>query len=351
MNDHGGSIYRSSRLVLEDVPRIGYDIHLCPFSGTLYAYLRYVGDPQDYDYLMGITGAAFRRLWNRDDGGNVGILRYQNEPFRRAFAALGYGWHTVPASAGKETMVAEIAGSLARGRPAISFGIIGPPEPGLVVGYDENGAVLYGWSYFQDQREHYYESRDWFETMDVSRGAGPDGGVGLLIIGDKRPARPSERDTLLAALEWALDLERTAHRPNLPDHLAGLAAYDGWADAMEVNADYPPDEPGTMGVRIMVHGDQCVMLEERHEAARFLRRIKAVTPQAADHLEAAAALYDQVGDRVTALWPWPIDPGAGAMQALADPRTRRKLAAHVRAARAKEAEAVTHLERALIELS
>jgi hypothetical protein len=332
------------RQVLAGVPRIGYDIHLCPFPGTLHAYLKYVGDPQEYDYLMGVTGAAFRRLWNRDDGGNVGILRYENEPFRQAFAALGYEWHTVPADAEKETMIAAIEASLALGRPAISFGIIGPPEPGLVVGYDQDGAVLYGWSHFQEQRECYYEKRDWFETMDKS------GGVGLLIIGDRQPARPAGRDVVVASLEWALDLEYTAHRLNLPDHLSGLAAYDGWADALEVDADYPPDEPATMGTRVTIYGDQCIMLEERHEAARFLRRMKTFASQAVAHIEAAAAFYHEVGDLATPLWPWPIDPAAGVMQALADACTRRELARHIRTARAKEAQAVAHLERALAEL-
>jgi hypothetical protein len=341
----------SQKMVLQGVPCIGYDVHLCPFPGTLYADLKYVGDPQSYDYLMGITGAAFRRLWNRDDGGNVGILRYEGEPFRQAFAALGYEWRTISSNASKETMLAAIRESLARGRPAIAFGIIGPPEPGLVVGCDGDDGPLYGWSYFQEQREHYYEKYDWFETMDVPTGVGQGDGVGLLIIGERQPTRPSDREVLVAALRWAIDLERTARRPNLPDHLAGLAAYDGWADALEVDADYPPDDPGTMGTRIMVYGDQCVMVKERHEAARFLRRfarqIKTVAAPASDHLEAAAALYDRVGDRVTLLWPWPIDPGAGAMRALADAGKRRELAGHVRTARAIEMQAVEHLQQAL----
>ncbi len=331
----------ASRLVLEGAPRIGYDVHLCPFPGTLHAYLQYVGDPQPYDYLMGVTGAAYRRLWNRDDGGNVGILRYENEPFRQCFSALGYAWSTVPADADKGTMLAAIRESLAQGRPAISFGIIGPPEPGLVAGYDGDGEVLYGWSYFQDQRERYYEQRDWFEAMDKG------GGVALLIIGEKGATRPSEREVLVSALRWALDLERTAHRTNLPKHLGGLAAYDGWADGLEVDADYPADDGATIGTRVMVHGDQCVMLEERHEAARFLRRMQVAAPEAAAHLEEAAALYDQAGDLVAPLWPWPIDPGAGAMQALVDRGTRRELARNVRAARDLEAEAVRYLGRAL----
>jgi hypothetical protein len=337
------NVGNGSRLVLEGVPRIGYDVHLSPFPGALYAYLQYTGDPQPYDYLMGVTGAAFRRLWNRDDGGNVGILRYENEPFRQGFAALGYAWRTVPADADKGTMLAAIQACLAQGRPAISFGIIGPPEPGLVAGYNEGGELLYGWSYFQDQREHYYEQRGWFEAMDKS------GDVGLLIIGDRREtARPREPEVLASALRWALNLERTSHRPNLPEHVCGLAAYDGWAEGLEVDADYPGDDSETMFWRVAIHGDQCVMLEERHDAARFLRRMKAYAPpQAAAHMVAAATLYDQVGNLGAPLWPWPIDPTAGAMRALADAGTRRELARHVRAARDMETEAVDRLEQAV----
>jgi hypothetical protein len=82
----------TQEMVLQGVPRIGFGIHLCPFLGTLYAYRKHVGDPQDYQFLMGIAGTAFHRLWNCSDGGNVGILRYENELFRLAFAVLDYEW-------------------------------------------------------------------------------------------------------------------------------------------------------------------------------------------------------------------------------------------------------------------
>ena len=62
------------KAVLEGVPRIGYDVHMCPFPGSLYACLAYLGASPDYDYLMGVTGAAFRRFWSRDDGGNVDLF-------------------------------------------------------------------------------------------------------------------------------------------------------------------------------------------------------------------------------------------------------------------------------------
>jgi hypothetical protein len=130
-----------SKAILENVPKIGYDIHLCPFPGSLYSYLEYTGDPCDYDYIMGVTGAAFRRLWNRDDGGNVDLSYLSEAPFKHVFNALGYEYQIIPAE--KDAMIKAIKESINKGRPVISFGIIGPPEAGLVAGYDQDGEVLY----------------------------------------------------------------------------------------------------------------------------------------------------------------------------------------------------------------
>ena len=342
MNGNPASIHHSSRVVLEGVPRAGYDVHMCPFPGSLVACLEYLGDPCDYDYLMGVTGAAFRRFWNRDDGGNVDLSYLGDEPFRRVFGALGYEWRAVPAE--KEAMFQAVVESVDCGVPAISFGIIGPPEAGVVAGYDEDGQVLYGWSYFQEQREHYYEKSDWFETMDENAGKG------LIVIGHKRPTRPTDRVVFIASLEWAVDLERTARRPGRPEHVAGLAAYDAWAAALEVDADYPPDDPGVLDVRCMVYSDQVVMLKERQSAARYLRQMVRTAPEVAGHLNAAAAFYDQAGGLASTLWPWGGTTHHAAQQGLTDEEMRRELAGHVRAARAKEAQAVEHLEHALAEL-
>lgn len=335
----------SYTIILENVPRVGFDIHMCPFPGSLYAYLQYTGDPQDYDYVMGVTGAAFRRLWNRDDGGNIDLSYLSDEPFRRIFDALGYAWRKVPAE--KDAMIQAIKTSLAQGHPAISFGIIGPPEAGLVAGYAEDGAVLYGWSYFQDwpefqqKRDTYYEKCDWFETMDKNAGKG------LILVGDKRPTRPAARDVFVASLEWALDLERATQRPGCPDHVAGLAAYDAWADALEVDADYPADNAEVLGTRVMVHGDQCTMLYERHHAAGYLRQMAAVAPEAADPLTAAATCYNAVAEGGGKVWQWGYDMGPEAQKGLAVAATRREIADYIRAAKAKEAEAVEHLDVAL----
>ena len=342
------------RVVLQDVPKIGYNVHLCPFPGSLCAIMQYLGDPVEYDYLMGVTGAAFRRLWNRDDGGNVDLTYLALEPFRRAAEGIEYELRPVPRD--KEKMLRAIRESIARGRPVIAFGIVGPPEAGIVTGYGRGGEVLVGWSYFQDAKlPGYYEEADWFGKFSrfapaPDAGLGPAGSepLGLILVGDKnRWPGPSKRAILISSLKWAVDLARTAKRPNLPNHVSGLAAYEAWAKGLEADADYPKGDTKVMDRRAIVHGDQCTMLGERHNAASYLHLMSGAAPEASEHLEAAAELYDEVAGLGSKVWLWGHSMGPEVARASAEPRTRREIAGHVRAAAAKEAEAVDKLEAAL----
>jgi hypothetical protein len=329
-----------SRLVLEGVPRVGFYVHFSPFPGSLFAVLEYLERKPDYDYLMGVSGAAFRRLWNRDDGGNIDISYLGETPFRLVFNALGLEWRAVPAV--KEAMFLAVVESINRGIPVISFGIIGPPEAGVVTGYDMEGQALIGWSYFQEQGEHTYEVRDWFESM-----MNKDSDHGLIVVGSPKPARPGEDEILKTSLEWALDLENSPARPGLSDHVAGLASYTAWADALEVDADYPAGDMQIMEQRSMVYGDQIVMLGERRNGAAYLRWAGQFAPQAAAWLTAAADFYDEVANLEGKLWRWPVTSNSDCIPGLSDPATRRDLAHYVRLAGQKEAQAVQALEQAL----
>ena len=79
-------------------------------------------------------------------------------------------------------------------------------------------------------------------------------------------------------------VESTSTWPDVAGHVSGLAAYAAWADALEVDADYPANSDEVLGLRLMIHGDQCVMLWEREDADRFLRRVAEALPEAADPL-------------------------------------------------------------------
>ncbi|MBX3000723.1 MAG: hypothetical protein KF893_19535 [Caldilineaceae bacterium] len=176
-------------------------------------------------------------------------------------------------------------------------------------------------------------------------------GKGLIVIDHKWTTRPAARAVLAASLPWAIDLARTARRPSLPDHIAGLAAYDAWADALEVDSDYPPDDLQVLETRVMVHGDQVTMLEERHSAARYLRQMAQAVPEVAEPLNRAADSYAEAAAFVPKVWLWGHSMGRDAQQGLAVEQTRRTFASHIRKAKAKEAQAVEYLEEASEDLA
>lgn len=342
------------RHVLDGVPRLGFDRFTNPFCGALHAWLEFTGDPSPYDYLMGVSGAAFRRTWNRDDGGNVDLMYFAPEPHRRAFEALGYAWSEVPGD--RDAFLAAVRESLAAGRPVIAFGIVGPPEACLITGYDRGGDVLIGRSFFQDvpdlagaagtEPSGYFRQERWHAETDNHAG------FAALVVGERGP-RPDAREVLASALEWAVRLERTPLWEGIPEHVCGLAAYEAWADGLAIAADYPPGDAQVLGLRQMVHADQTTMLVERRDAARFLRRMADAAPEAGASLCAAADAYEEVANQAPGvwLWGWGFDIGPEVGRDLAKPGVREGIAKHVRKAQEAEERAVEHLEQALQDLA
>jgi hypothetical protein len=191
------------RVVREGVPALSFYPHdgkveLCPFPACLKTCLEFLDERVPYEYLMGVSGAAFRLLWNPEgwDGGNVDTLVMAEdplEPHHHAFAAVGYGHEFLAnpdyvqapaltkqfkAFADRPTFLRRIVSSLRdQRRPVLAFGVVGPPECSIITGYDEGGEVLIGRSFFQDIPEFhptgeqepagYFRKRNWMRTSPV----------------------------------------------------------------------------------------------------------------------------------------------------------------------------------------
>ena len=63
MTTQSGLTNGPARVVLEGVPRVGYDSSFCTFPASLKACLEFMGENYTYEYIMGTSGAAFRLLW------------------------------------------------------------------------------------------------------------------------------------------------------------------------------------------------------------------------------------------------------------------------------------------------
>lgn len=378
------------RLILGDVPQVAFYSggKRCPedicWPASLRAVLDYLGDAQvgcrstrsaapegvwnlgcSYGLHLVTSGLGFQQLWHPTDWEYADeAVRMTPEPlgpFRHAMEAMGYTFevltnpaatnasalHAALGPAGDEAAFrARIARSLRAGRPVFALGVVGPPECGLVTGYDEGGDVLIGWSFFQGfpdmntgvefEPGGQYRVRDWFVRTPA-----------IIALGE-RGERPRLKDTLAEAYRRAVALVRTER---INGYFGGMAALEAWASAMEDDANWPDD----MAVRRARYGRHQTaagnVAEGRWYAAVAIagHATAADSVGAPEHLLAASACYARIH---RLMWDvWGCAGGIGEDDAKVaqgtTPEARRRIAALLRQARDADAEAAAHLERAL----
>jgi hypothetical protein len=367
-----------SRKLLEHVPRIHFydggarcpeDI---PFPSVMRALMEYFKEedfgcracrsskpkhriPCSYAFFIGITGVASTLNWKPGwEMDNVEIMYMSDDPaapFVRAFEAAGYEYRIHGPCGDARNHREAIRESIDRGRPVIAFGPIGPQEAGLVTGYDEDGDVLVGWSFFQGMPEFTpgvefeptgeFRARDWLAYPP---------GFSFITIGEKK-ARPPIRATLRGALEWMLRVARTP--VTFGGRANGLAAYEAWAAQLLRDEDFTRDE-AVLRQRHEVHNNLVGFLAEaRWYGSQFLVGMTLggddlVHRSAIEDLYAAAGLY--AGEHELMWRAWDLVGGNGnpeAWRRFADPDARRKIATVILQARDKDAAAADRIERVL----
>jgi hypothetical protein len=373
------------RRVLDGVPKIAFyeQRPLCPEDLCLPSVMRslagFLKDPLivcgrrhagscatkvpcAYSFFAGVTGAAFFLSWKEGwRADNVAASYMDADPAameRRAFEALGYGFERVDPSGADRgaTLRRRIVESIDTGMPVISYGLFGPPEPGLVTGYDAGGDVLVGWNFFQNmdggcQKEPtgQYRKADWEKDI-----------AAIVVIGEKRE-RPGIPVLFRGAVERAVRILRTtsvADGPDAPEGYRGRrhgpAGFDAWAGSLGHDADFDGADEATLRQRHFAH-DNCVgtLAEARWYGNRFLVDMTGFTDagvhrDAVEGLLAAAALF--AGEHSLMWKVWDRAGGIGnpeAWRRFAEPGVRRSIAPLILEARDKDMAAARALESAL----
>jgi hypothetical protein len=341
-----------------------------------------------YVYLMGVTGCTFRLNWGPGWGlDNSALFNMADDagaPHRRAGEALGIRqsrsvWKGEHDETAFRRLIIEAIHEA--GVPLQAHGVIGPPEGSLITGYDEGGDVLLGWSYYQGrpgqpvgwwgdlnrdgvvewnaqpdvefELSGYYRKPNWYPgTWDVSYGV-------------SKAQMPPLEDVYRDALAWAVQVVRT---PVTHGKMAnGIAAYEAWAEALERHDDFPKHDIDVLRDRYMVHtGTTRVVAEGRWYAARFLEQVVEHEPDLAEPLLAAVACYETEHELMWEAWrlvgyeadnpllwhnwifSWAdMDQLDARAHTLADQAIRGRIVPLVLQARAKDTEAIGHIERAL----
>lgn len=203
------------------------------FPICIKAISEYLGDDVSYAYIMAATGAAFRLVWNRTtwDLCNIDIyhtLKESNDIYQCGAKALGreFDFMEREAHTKKDDFSAFIKSKTAKGFPVIALGIIGPPEPCIVAGYEDSGEVVVGWNFFQNDPEFsskislmdngYFRSDTWWENTDTQA---------VMCIGAVSDTPRSDKEIV----KLASDIMEAR---NEDVYAKGIRAYDAWKDML-----------------------------------------------------------------------------------------------------------------------
>ena len=243
----------------------------------------------------------------------------------------------------KEIFQSKIVNNIENNRPVISYGIIGPPDEGVVTGYDRNGQVLLGRSYFHDNKNGYYEKDDWYDAC-----------LGLVLIGEKKKT-PAKHHIYLEALRWAVQLakepEVKALANNDNQHLNGFTAFDAWIDALQNDTYFPKDDMDELTLSCLIHTNVTLsgLVDSRRAAVGFLKSMNDEFPTGkADISKAVDAYEKELGFLLDGLKsvPFAFQPEEERLR-MADPEVRSNLSTLIRNSKEKEMQAISHIEHAI----
>lgn len=282
------------------------------FPICIKAVSEYLGDDVSYAYIMAATGAAFRLVWNRAewDLSNIDIyhtLKESNEIYQYGAKALGREFDFIgrDADTKKEDFAAFMKQKIAKGFPVIALGIIGPPEPCIVAGYEDSGDVVVGWNFFQNDAEFssgitlmdngYFRSDQWWENTDT-QAAMCIGAVSDAPCGDKE------------IVKMAVDIMSTREEGS---YAKGICAYDAWKE-MLLDEKWFENASGfdDLFSKLLVQNDAMVCISDgRKWGAKYFEELaenqgeteRAICHKISKHFRAVSSIADEMM-RLTGHW-------------------------------------------------
>lgn len=298
--------------VIQDVGRLQWSQGMeNTFVGSLTVVMRSLGEDVTYDYLMGVSGAAFRfhfatPEWCPSSPDSTCGFNCADP----VSAALGYDIrfiHALEGSPGAPALLEAVVSSIDAGRPVLAIDLKVVPDWGVITGYEDGGQKLLCRTYY-DEGEEYAVADKWPWVV--------------AIIGEKGEPLP-RMEALQRSLEIAAE---TAHTESYGEYASGFAAFERWIADLEDDARFENADPSAEFAYDHINAwIYYSLMHSREVAARYLREVVGeFPPEAAEHLSQAAGIYDEIAlrlkqNRQYAPFKWELPEGgswdAGMRQA------------------------------------
>ena len=251
------SLTRARKQVLEGVSTLGWgkDVE-CTFFGALDATLRFLKEPVNYTYLMGVSAAAFRFSFHQPDWCPSSPDAAINETYAwQALKAVGYkGQFLNTEMIGQKEINQTIRDEIDKGIPVVAIDMVQVADWGVVTGY-QNGKLICR-SYWDKGDEYSVAEKEPWAILKIEK------------TGPSPPKISSIRESIKLAVELS--------RKKEIDHYAnGLAAYDAWMRDLENETSFRGMNDATFMHYWHVNGwvyDS--LFDARVAATRYLQAVK-----------------------------------------------------------------------------
>jgi len=201
--------------VLEGVPPLGWGKGIeCTFFGALDATLRFLGEPVDYVYLMGVSAAAFRLRFHQPDWCPSSPDAALDETYaQKALKSVGYSGQLITKeNTSQEEINRIIREEIKKGIPVVAIDLVRVPDWGVVTGY-HNGKFLC---------RSYYDKGDEYSAAEKDPWA-------ILKLEKAEPV-PDRLESIRGSFKLAVEL---ANKERIDNYANGLAAYNAWIKDLE----------------------------------------------------------------------------------------------------------------------
>ena len=250
----------------------------------------------EYDWVMGASGAAFTTTIDAATWDPIAAAPLDDATLARGASAVGMKPDIVgpPFDDEMRALVLDrVAESVDAKAPPLVKGIAGPPEYGLIVGYDEEGPTFLARTFFDKTDKP--GKVDWSAFADAQHGL-----VAFLDRGATADRERVARDAVKHAAANAPSSDAA-----VSTWLEGLRDDARWSDTKHAGAAAFGD-----------HAMRVILADKRRAAARFLRSVRAIFSGSpgADLLRAAES-YGFVADACAKIGIGPFD-GSVAMRFL-----------------------------------
>lgn len=215
----------------------------------------------DFDFFAGVTGDFFMQTWSDPKwqyNSEYSLLFHKTqEPVKAAFDACGYEYEYIDGDyiqKNTDECIRKIVKSIDKGFPVLTFGIVGPPVCSIIIGYDENGAVLIGRSQFTDEPKEnnpydLIESEDYFHVRDGLNNSG------ALIFFTKKKLAPSVAESIKKSI---LNIPKLAAFPSGDNNYLARQGFEQWADSLLCDEYF--QDADKLGAPLDTYGSCIVMV-------------------------------------------------------------------------------------------